>query len=204
MKKLKCDSCGANLKVDEKGEYAFCEYCQQKYKLKEDKDVNVNINLDETSKEIINTVGKTFKTSWIIFGAIFLIIFVGALFLIISNIMHINKIENSKEKESDPIVEGKKKQEEIFSKYEITAFNMKFENYSGTEYKMFVYNLLDEVVTNNKTNKRKVEISYKDNKTEDPDSIVSLKQNLTLEKYEVKLDYDQDGFVNLVTIEDLN
>jgi len=204
MKKLKCDSCGANLKVDENGEYAYCEYCQLKYKLKEEKDVNVNINLDEGTKEIVNTVGKSFKASWIISAIVFLIIFAVALFFIINGIMQMNKMGASKEKGNDLIVEGQKKQEEVFSKYEITAFNMKFENYSGTEYKMFVYNLLDEVVTNNKTNERKVEVQYKTTKTSEPDSIVSLKQNLTLEKYEVKLDYDENGFINLITIEDLN
>ena len=204
MKKLKCDSCGANLKVDENGEYAYCEYCQLKYKLKEEKDVNVNINLDETSKELANTVGKSFKIGWIISAIIFVIIFIGALYLIISNVIQIDEEINNKQKETEQTTEEQNMQEEVFNKYEITAFNMKFENYSGTEYKVFVSNLLDEVVTNNKTNERKVEVLYKTTKTIEPDSIVSLKQNLTSEKYEVKLDYDQDGFVNLVTIEDLN
>ena len=35
MKKLKCDNCGANLKIDDNNEYAYCEYCNLKYKFDE-------------------------------------------------------------------------------------------------------------------------------------------------------------------------
>ena len=27
MKKLKCENCGANLKIEDNNEYAYCEYC---------------------------------------------------------------------------------------------------------------------------------------------------------------------------------
>ena len=52
MEKLKCTSCGGNLEVEENKEYAVCSHCGAKYKL--NKDLNVNIRLDENMKDIVN------------------------------------------------------------------------------------------------------------------------------------------------------
>ena len=86
-----------------------------------------------------------------------------------------------------------------------SSFNSKFEIRSGTKYKSSIEYLLDDVITNNKINKDMlVTVTYKDNETTDPDTIIEIKHSLEdWKKYEVKLDYDEDGYVNKVTIEDI-
>ena len=60
MKKLRCTSCGAELKVDDNKEYAVCEHCGSKYKLNED--VNINIKLDDNIKVTFNSIIYDMKT----------------------------------------------------------------------------------------------------------------------------------------------
>ena len=85
---------------------------------------------------------------------------------------------------------------------EINKFNNVFEMYVGTEYGMSVGNLLDKVVTNNKTEKNHIiTVIYGDKTTTDPNEIVSIKKSLEKwGEYEVSLDYDDNGFANKVTI----
>ncbi|MCR4581277.1 MAG: hypothetical protein K5666_02060, partial [Bacilli bacterium] len=52
MKKLKCTSCGGNLEVEDNNEYAKCAYCDTRYKLNEDKTINIKID---------DSVAKSFK-----------------------------------------------------------------------------------------------------------------------------------------------
>jgi len=55
MEKLKCESCGANLEIDENKEYATCKYCNLKYKLK---------NKDFIYYIYSNTYRKIYKFLW--------------------------------------------------------------------------------------------------------------------------------------------
>ena len=49
-----------------------------------------------------------------------------------------------------------------------------------------------------------ITVIYKDKETTDPDTIVEIKHSLNdRNKYEVKLDYDNDGYVNKITLEDI-
>ena len=49
-----------------------------------------------------------------------------------------------------------------------------------------------------------ITVIYKDNETTDPEEIIKIKHSLDdKKKYEIKLDYDDDGYVNKVTIEDI-
>ena len=93
---------------------------------------------------------------------------------------------------------------ETTDKINKSSFNSQFEMYMGTEYGSSVSRLLDEVITNNKKNKNQlVEVIYNDITTFDPTEIKDLKKNFdTWDKLEVSLDYDDEGYVNLVTIED--
>lgn len=59
MKKLRCTSCGAELKIEENKEYAICEHCGSRYKLNED--FNINIKLDDNVKDVINNSLGTVK-----------------------------------------------------------------------------------------------------------------------------------------------
>lgn len=89
------------------------------------------------------------------------------------------------------------------SKINTSSFNSDFEMYKGTEYGSSVSRLLDEVITNNKKNKeRLVRVVYENTETTDPTEIKDLKKKFdTWDKLEVSLDYDDEGFVYLITIE---
>ncbi len=87
-----------------------------------------------------------------------------------------------------------------------SSFNSDFEMHMGTKYGSNVSRLLDEVITNNKKNKNQlIEVVYKDTKTSDPTEIKNLKKNFgTWDKVEVSIDYDDNGYVNLITLEDID
>lgn len=90
-----------------------------------------------------------------------------------------------------------------YSDVEIRSFNAIFEMYVGTEYGSSVSRLIDKVNTNNKTNDEHIiTVVFGDINTADTDEIRSIKKSLDdWTEYEVILDYDENGFVNLVTIE---
>lgn len=90
-----------------------------------------------------------------------------------------------------------------YSQVEIMAFNSVFELYNGTQSRFFVSNLLEEVVTNNKTQKEHIiTVVYNEILTSNTDEITTLKQSLEDgNDYEVSLDYDTNGFVNKITIQ---
>lgn len=91
------------------------------------------------------------------------------------------------------------------SQADIKSFNRDYELYSGTGSRLMVRGILDTVVTNNKTNSaRVITVVYNTTTTTDPNEIVILKQSFELGKeYEVMLDYGTDGYVNKVTILDI-
>ena len=83
-------------------------------------------------------------------------------------------------------------------------FNLHLDHYNGTQSCFFVKRCLDEVITSNKTKERKVTVKYNEIETQDADEIKDLKKSLVDDKeYEVSYDYDEGGFINKVTIEDL-
>lgn len=92
----------------------------------------------------------------------------------------------------------------IDEKIDKESFNYNFEEYEGTETKISVGWLLDEVTTNNKKNKnRLITVIYGNKETSDPQEIKNIKKELTKSKYEISIDYDNKGFVNKITIEDI-
>ena len=204
MKKLKCTSCGGDMSVDEKNEYAVCKYCNTKYKLNED--INVNINVDEDLKNAISSgissVGKSAKFIFIpiiIFAVIGMIIF---LTTFISNRKHIDDFSDTVKENMDENIE--ENVNEMISSAEIGSYNNAIEMYSGTESKFFVDSLLDKIVTSNKKNAdRLITVVYGEYSTSDPYEIVNLKHSLEDGDYEVSLDYDKDGFINRVTLQKL-
>lgn len=87
-------------------------------------------------------------------------------------------------------------------KSEARGFNAYYEMYSGTEYGSSIKNLLDKIITNNKTNQNNIlTVIYKDTNTIDVETIKSLKKQFdTWEEYEVSLNYNEDGFVYEIVI----
>lgn len=85
------------------------------------------------------------------------------------------------------------------------SFNATLEIYSGTEYGSNVGNLLDKVVTSNKTNTDHIiTVIYKETTTTSEDEIVNIKHSLDkMTEYEVSLDYDANGYINKVTVKDI-
>ena len=84
------------------------------------------------------------------------------------------------------------------------TFNFTYETSNGTQNGFNVKNLLDDVIANNKTNKDHIlNVMYKDTNTTDVEIIKNLKSNFDeWTKYEISLDYDDNGYVNQITIED--
>ena len=85
------------------------------------------------------------------------------------------------------------------------SFNATLEMYSGTEYGSSVGNLLDKVVTSNKTNSEHIiTVIYKGTTTTSESEIVKIKHSLDkFTEYEVSLDYDANGYINKVTVKDI-
>ncbi len=176
MEKLKCESCGANLEIDENKEYATCKYCNLKYKLKND--VNLNIGLDEETKKVLFPNG--FKTTpGKIISVIAIIIFIVIVFMIIRMAIF-NPSDFDKDK-----------------------FNDQFEMHSGKQPKFFVEDLFDDVSTNNKKNSdKKITVIYNEITTSDSDEITDLYDKLEDKDYKVVLDYDDKGYIDKITLKD--
>ena len=206
MKKLKCEACGGMMNIDEDKEYATCTYCNTKYKLNEDKKIIIKFDNNEQN-DIPKSKAEYIVTIIITF---IVIIFIGFICFFtlksviqqkktISNNLNDTNINNTESEIYSDI-------NDMINEQEINSFNSKFEIRSGTQYKSTINFILDDVVTNNKKNKDMlITVVYRDTNTTDPDTIVNVKQSLQdWTKYEVKLDYDNNGYVNKVTIEDIN
>ena len=103
--------------------------------------------------------------------------------------------------------EAKRKQKELESKKK--SFNYTFETYQGTESKTATGWQIDKVIQNNKTNNEHlVEVVFDGvSYGTDSDKIKEIKNSLRdfngykIQYYEISLDYDDNGYVNKVTIE---
>ena len=105
------------------------------------------------------------------------------------------------------IVSGQiEEQKEEDKQNEIKQYNSKFDIYSGKQYGNFLDNLLENVINNNKTQKEHIiTVKYNQNETNIPEEIKTIKSQLEkLDEYEVTLYYDDNGYVNKVTIEFVN
>lgn len=198
LKELKCKNCGATLKIEESATKVNCEFCHTSfavedayhdgYKFEKGRMKAQNEQIEQNMEHINNflknnPISKAHKVTTIIASIIFVLIFGGALFGIISGF---SSAQNSHDE------------------FEIRRFNDNFEMYIGTEYGSSVGRLIDEIVTNNKTNqKRKITLKYKDTETKNPEKIKDVKKQLDgWTKYEVSFEYDEDGYIYLVTIEE--
>ena len=82
------------------------------------------------------------------------------------------------------------------------AFNKRFEMFTGTQDYDEVARLLDNTITSNKKNDKKINVVYNGEDTNNPEEIKNIKSSLSQSRsYEVSLDYDEDGYINKMTIE---
>ena len=116
------------------------------------------------------------------------------------------EIEDKIQKANDEFEEESKKHKEEMNK---NSFNSSFETYDGTQVGTGVSHEIDEVMQNNKKNSDKlIEVVFDGTSYgTDAENIKNIKNSLkdfngyNLQYYEVSLDYDDNGYVNKVTIE---
>ena len=91
------------------------------------------------------------------------------------------------------------------SGFNVDEYNLEFKYGDGTQNGVFVQETLNKVNSKNKTSKdHKITVKYNNEETQDEDKIISIKQSLkSLKQYEVKYEYDKDGYINKIVIEDI-
>ena len=191
MEKLKCSSCGAELEVEENKEYAKCNHCGTRYKL--NKDLNVNIKLDDSIKEKLNDqleMVTTPKTTIISIAVIFII---GVFICVIAASTFSYRSDNT-------FNEERTKQEEESNK---DHFNFQFYGANGTKNAFLLEHTLDEIVQSNKTNDRKVYLVFNGTETTEESEIINIKHSLDGD-YEVSINYDEDGYINKIIVDKIN
>ena len=89
--------------------------------------------------------------------------------------------------------------------FEVNSFNTPYETDAGKRSGFFIVGTLDDIVTNNKTNKSHIiTVVYNDITTTEEKKIKEIRNKLSDRKdYDVSLDYDSNGYVNKYTIEDI-
>lgn len=174
----------------------------------------------EETKNISKKWLKIGSVSWVIGILVFILIFIVAAVLIfnISKMMNLQITEQIQNKEdtADQMNDMQDAMNSMGSMMDDfmnnqsssinkTYFNSTLEMYSGTKYGSNVGNLLDKVVTSNKTNKDHIiTVIYKEITTTSEDEIVNIKHSLDkFTEYEVSLDYDTNGYINKVTVKDI-
>lgn len=191
MKKLRCTSCGAELKIEDNNEYAVCEHCGSKYKLNED--LNINIKVDDSVKEVINN-GIEASKHFSLFLLIPVVLFV---MIIIVGVFFAFKTYNDSKKSQDIFNEKFNDSREQFNEMvEKDSFNFQFNSAAGTKSGFLLKSTLDKVIKSNKTNSRQVTLVYNGNSTTNENEIIEIKHELVeRDDYEVSVNYDDDGYV---------
>ncbi len=202
LNELKCKNCGAKLSVPEKTETVTCKYCHTTFSVDTSYSEGYNYTKgvldaqDEKQQEQIERAREFMKKNpGVIVSkifAVFIIILVIAIFGFIGYTMFKN------------ISDYDKSDEEWDKEWEVTKFNNGFLNYNGTKSGFWVKDYLDDIVDSNKTNKSHIiTVAYNDIKTSDSTEIINMKKSIDEnKKYEVIVDYDENGFFYLMTIED--
>lgn len=95
--------------------------------------------------------------------------------------------------------------EQMNKETEKRTHNTYFENSTGTEPTLFVESTLDKIISVNKKNTgHTVTLVYNNIVTTDETEIKNIKHSLVdFSEYEVSIEYDDDGYVNKVILEDI-
>ena len=195
---LKCNNCGAQLKVEEGTSQVKCEFCGSTFSVddaynegyKYTKGVlkahseQMEEDFNKAQDLIDDFIGKPSKVFSIAFVAIFILIFG-----FIGYRIYTTFTDNEKEHDS----------------FEVNSFNTPYETDAGKRSGFFIVRTLDDIVTNNKTNKSHViTVVYNGITATEEKSIKEIRNMLSENKdYDVSLDYDSNGYVNKFTIEDI-
>lgn len=200
---LKCKNCGAKLEVEEGATQVTCKFCGTTFSIDDAYTQGYKYTKgvlkaqSEQMEESLNTAqeflknssfGKTSKVFSIVFATIFILIFV---FIGYGIYTTFSETENESETAHD--------------NFEVNSFNMPYENDAGKRSGFFIVGTLDDIVTNNKTNKSHIiTVVYNDIKATDEKEIKEIRNMLSEDKdYDVSLSYDNNGYVNKFAIENL-
>ena len=208
LNELKCKNCGAKISVPEKTETVTCKYCHTTFSVdtsysegynytkgvldaQEEKQQKQQQEQMERAKEFMNSSYMSKATK---FTTIFMII-LAILFIVV---VAYNVVKISRD------FSDKKDKVHNYSETEVRNFNNNFLNYNGTKSGFWVKDYLDDIVDSNKTNKSHIiTVVYNDIKTSDSTEIINMKKSIDEnKKYEVIVDYDENGFFYLMTIEE--
>ena len=195
---LKCNNCGAQLKVEEGTSQVKCEFCGSTFSVddaynegyKYTKGVlkahseQMEEDFNKAQDLMDSFIGKPSRVFFIAFVAIFILIFG-----FIGYRIYTTFTDNEREVES----------------FEVNSFNTPYETDAGKRSGFFIVGTLDDIVTNNKTNKSHIiTVVYNDITTTEEKEIKEIRNKLSDRKdYDVSLDYDSNGYVNKYTIEDI-
>ena len=195
---LKCNNCGAQLKVEEGTSQVKCEFCGSTFSVddaynegyKYTKGVlkahseQMEEDFNKAQDLMDSFIGKPSKVFFIAFVAIFILIFA-----FIGYHMYVGFSDSRNSRDS----------------FEIDSFNTPYETDAGKRSGFFIVGTLDDIVTNNKTNKSHIiTVVYNDITTTEEKEIKEIRNKLSDRKdYDVSLDYDSNGYVNKYTIEDI-
>lgn len=91
--------------------------------------------------------------------------------------------------------------DDISNKLGPTKYNLPIKLYSGSATEFNVRNLLDEVITINKTHDRKITVKYEEVETQDETTIRNIKNNIVDGDFDIIFDYDKEGYIVKATIE---
>lgn len=189
MKKMKCESCGGTLRVEDNGEYARCDFCRAKYKLDDKLDVNVNFKMDDKITDTFNQTFKMARTSFSAISIIFILFFI--IMIVIAVFSFVGKKESGISNN------------DYSNTFNVAAHNNPIKMYSGKQSKFFLESLLDNINENNKTDDIKILIKFKDNEYSVSEDIIMLKQMLEKKDYEVDFEYNSDGYIIACNILDI-
>ena len=200
---LKCKNCGAQLKVEEGTSQVKCEFCGSTFSVDDAYNEGYKYTKgvlkarSEQMEEDFNKAQDLLKNSYIgkssrVFSIAFVAIFI-LIFGFIGYKIYTTFTDNEKEVET------------THDSFEVNSFNTPYETDAGKRSGFFIVRTLDDIVTNNKTNKSHIiTVVYNDITTTEEKEIKEIRNKLSDRKdYDVSLDYDSNGYVNKYTIEDI-
>lgn len=120
------------------------------------------------------------------------------------NSMNTEGLENNSKIAENIINDAKDKIEGTDKEMEIKEFNGSIEIFNGTRMGIGAKTVLDNVVTSNKTKEKKIKVKFMETETENVDEIKNFKKSIdNYTEYEISFEYDDDGFINEVIIENV-
>jgi len=184
--------------------------------------INSNPVIEDQTLKKDNSREMSIKIILVVVLVVILILIVTKASTIISNKWNVEKEKNEinqvKQNERvdkiydtifdtfDNINHGFDNKSQEIEEIEIKAnvFNAFIEMYSGTTKGAHVTSLLDNIITSNKKEDRKITVIYQESETQDETEIKNIKQNFeTFNDYEVTFEYDAEGFIYKAIIENL-